>query len=69
MPLMCSECPIHLSSLLELRLTHSLQFSTCSYLSEGDRHDAPSELYARCNCRMQFADKTTLGQSAVLGLL
>ena len=34
------------------------------------RADAPDlNLTLPCVCRMQFADKTTLGQSAVMGLL
>ena len=40
--------------------------TSVTYLANAIDSDVPSELFA--SCRMQFADKTTLGQSAVFGV-
>ena len=64
LPLMCSTCP-PLSPCLCGMLTFILDFSSVPVRSV--RRNFSAVLNRRR--RMQFADKTTLGQSAVLGIL
>ena len=69
MPLMCSEYFLfpELARVDAWLIRLFIQSSTCSYSSKtAHRVVVTQPCHVR---RMQFADKTTLGQSAILGLL